>query len=89
MAKKQINNYVAKNFCPLCENKKRCTPQSKCSVINAIEEIIDRRNRILKQGEKIISNLLKVIGKYQEDYTNPLIDEQVSEAELFLERINI
>jgi hypothetical protein len=89
MTKKYIKNYVAKNFCPLCENKKRCIPQSKCSVINAIEEITDRKNQILKQGEKIISNLLKVINKYQEDYTNPLIDEQVSEAERFLEKINI
>ena len=63
MTEEQIKDYVAKNCCSLCENRKWCSIQNECFVVNAITEAtkeLQEENKQIYEKYRSVQDLLAI-----------------------------
>ena len=81
MTEEQIKDYVSKNCCDLCDNRKWCSIQNECFVVNAITEATKELENKLSEATEIIKNIVRVTWGEGWNYS---LDWKVK-AEKFLE----
>ena len=82
MTEEQIKDYVARNCCDLCDNRKWCSIQNECFVVNAITEA----TKELQEELKIQKHNTRTVA-YLGDCIEDILDKKLTKAKKILRAI--